>query len=262
MRTLANALQQQIIGEKLDLPWPLLNRDFDLRTRTLNVVMAAESAGKSVFALNLAMNIDGLVLYCAQDSAPSVLARSAALCLGREINVVKAQLEDEHERQEVLAAIQDDIPNLLFNVGPVTVEEIGELIEAIVEFYGESPRLIIVDNLIDLVVPGHVNTDVAFYASALNPLKQLAVDNNTAVMALHHVTKGDDKLAGTQKLKLKDMLYAGSREAANVLGIYHNDRKTRMYVQILKQRDGEADADGGMRHDLVWHAPYGRLDRW
>ena len=52
------------------------------------------------------------------------------------------------------------------------------------------------------------------------------------------------------------------REAEHVLGIYHDQQKTALHVQILKQRDGEADPEGEMEVSLRWHPSLGRLAAW
>ena len=61
---------------------------------------------------------------------------------------------------------------------------------------------------------------------------------------------------------MTDLLYSGEREAEHVLGIYHDQQKTVLNIQILKQRDGEADPEGEMEVRLRWHPSMGRLAAW
>ena len=62
-------------------------------------------------------------------------------------------------------------------------------------------------------------------------------------------------------MKMTDLWYAGERIAEHVIGIYHSTAQDRMYAQILKQRDGEADPEGGVYVPLVWQPTMGRLER-
>ena len=86
MRTISRSLSEAAtVGEAIPLPWPKLDRDLKLHTKELALVAGAPGAGKSVFAINVAISQDTPVLYLAMDSAPSVYARVAALALGVEI---------------------------------------------------------------------------------------------------------------------------------------------------------------------------------
>lgn len=267
MKSIAQSLAATgTVGTPIQVPWPVLDRDLKIHTKELCIVAGAPGAGKSVFALNLAMSLDDLSLYMAMDSAPSVHARLAALALNTETDWVYDQLRSD-SKQELLDSLQGINHNLLVSAGADGVRGIESRIIALTELYGHAPRLIVIDNLIDMIVEGHVHTDTSFYAAALNPLKQMAIKYDTCIMALHHVTRrGGENGAnphglGTRALRMTDLLYSGEREAEHVLGVYHNVNKSKMYVQVLKQRDGEADPEGGMRVGLTWHPSFGRLDR-
>jgi len=267
MKSIARSLAASgTVGEPIPMPWPRLNETLKLHTKELAIVAGAPGAGKSVFALNVAMDYDQPVLYLAMDSSPSVFARSAALAMRAEIGWVYDTLRDEETKDQLLLELGDANPNLFINAGAITVGGIEARVEALTEVLGCAPKLIILDNLIDLIVEGHVHTDTGFYAAALNPLKQMAIRHDTCVMALHHVTRRGGENGsnphglGTRPLKMTDLLYSGEREAEHVLGVYHDHKKDRMNIQILKQRDGDADPEGGLRVPTIWHAPYGRLD--
>lgn len=248
------------------MPWPTLDRELQLHTKELALVAGAPGAGKSVYALNLAMSLTDPVLYLAQDSAPSVFARVAALALGEEISWIYDSLRHPHRKQQIIDGLADEYPNLFIHAGALTVEGIEDRLVALTEVLGEAPKLVVIDNLIDTVVPGHHHQDVGFYASSLNDLKQMAIRHNSCVLALHHVTRrGSDSSSphglGTRALKMTDLLYSGEREAEHVLGVFHSVDKSKLHVQVLKQRDGEADPEGGLSVPLVWHPPLGSLGR-
>ena len=238
----------------------------ELHTKELVVVAGAPTAGKSVFMLNYVMGTDEPTLYVAQDSAPSVFARTAALALGRKINTIKDSLRDNDDRLAIIDELRGEYPNLFIHDGPVTVEELEQRILALTEILGKAPTFVVIDNLIDMIIPGHNHTEMSFYAEALNPLKQMAIKYNICMVALHHVTRAGGEKSnphglGTRALRMTDMMFTGEREAEHVIGIYHSQSKKNMYVQVLKQRDGDGDAMGGIECRMSWLPEHGRLER-
>jgi replicative DNA helicase len=238
-----------------------------LHTRELVTVAGAPGAGKSVFATNFALRADFPVLYVAQDSAPSVLARLAALELGWEISEAFNAIREPDTRTEVIQSIEERVrPELVVQTGRQSVNELELRIKALTEWLGEAPPLVIIDNLIDMRVDGKDHTEQGFYAEALNGLKEVALQHNTCVMALHHVTRrgaGDSAKEahglGTRPLKMTDLWYSGERESEHVIGIYHSSTMHKLHIQLLKQRDGEADPNGGVTVTLPWSPRMGRM---
>ena len=267
MKTIAHSLAgNDTVGDPIPIPFNKLDRILSLHTKELAIVAGAPGAGKSVLALNIAMAMTDLALYLAMDSAPSVHARSAALALGAEINWVYDVLRDDDAKQDLLHQLDGLASNVLISAGAQSIPNIEARLIALTELYGAAPKLVIIDNLIDLIVEGHVHTDTGFYAAALNPLKQMAIKHNVCVMALHHVTRrggeggSNPHGLGTRALRMTDLLYSGEREAEHVIGVYHDVHKTKLHVQVLKQRDGDADPEGGLGTALRWHPPLGRLE--
>jgi len=268
LRTLAKSLSNAgTVGQPIPLPWPTLNRDLKMHTKELVLVAGAPGAGKSVVALNVAVTQDTPVIYFAQDSPLSVKTRWAALTLGVEINWVTDQLRNEDKKPAILAELAESTsPNMFVHEGAITVERIGQWLEALTEILGIAPPLVIIDNLIDLIVPGYSYTDMQFYSHALSELKQMSIKYDVCMMALHHVTRRGGEQnnphgLGTRALKMTDLLYSGEREAEHVLGVWHSVNKDKLSVQILKQRDGDADPEGGLMTDLLWHPRLGSLGR-
>ena len=269
MQTIARALSKSaIVGDPIPMPWPQLDATLKLHTKELCLVAGAPGAGKSVFGLNVAMSLDVPVYYIAQDSAPSVLSRVAALALGAEIGWVYDQLrDDDDKKQRILHDLKDAYPNLyIHDKGPLTVEGLDTRLEAMTELLGMAPPLVIVDNLIDTIVPGYTHTDMGFYSSSLNEFKRIGLERNVCIMALHHVTRRGGEYTnphglGTRALMMTDLLYSGEREAEHVLGVYHTVAKDQMKIQILKQRDGDSDPEGGLEVGLMWHPRLGKLGR-
>ena len=264
MRTLAASLRDEhVVGEEIVLPWRRLNDALSLHTKELVIIAGAPSSGKSVVAANLAMQLSEPVLYLAQDSSPSVIARLTALATRRDIADVFATLRDEGAAQELADKMVDKRPLLAIQTGAQPVERVAVLCEAAAEWLGYEPPVIIIDNLKDLQVKGFHHQDSGFYATALPMLQQVAHDYNTCIIALHHVTRRAGANGGvllpTSSPSLMDLLHAGEREAEHVLGIYHDHHKTKLNITILKQRDGEADSSGGLRVPMLWQPSQGRI---
>ena len=213
-----------------------------------------------MLAVNLATGIDLPILYCAQDSPSSILSRLTGLTLGREINTIQNALASETMRGSVVEAMRGQHPTLVVNRGPVETNRLREMCVALTEWIGHPPPIIIIDNLIDLIVPGHTHHETTFYSAVLPDLKHLAEEMDACVIVLHHVTRGGGEPHGQGQLPLKmnDLLYAGEREARHVWGIY-NDGHSIIRVQVLKQQDGPADPGGEMSVALRWYPRLGKL---
>jgi len=256
MKTIARAVESpQAVGEHLPLPWQRLESKVNVATKQLLIIAGAPGGGKTTLALNWVMNVDDSVLYLAQDDASSVLARLVALAADIETDDAFDAMGDEGTRLEMAERVREARPNLVLESGALAVEEIAVRIDALHEWLGESPRLVIVDNLIDMKVPGYQPGEMGFYMKVLPELKQLAVEKDVCMVALHHTVRktadGQSVGGGGVPLKMTDLNFAGERDAGHVWGVY-NDQKARLTVQILKQRDGRADRDGGLRVNLTW----------
>lgn len=264
MRSLARAIEKpNAVGRQIKLPWLSMRELVDLRTKELVLVAGAPGSGKSTFLINMVMLMDEPVLYLAQDSAPSVTARMAALATTKTVDQVKIHLESPSLRPKLVAEVGESRPELIINSGAVNLDGLAGRVDALVEWLGRPPAIVVVDNLIDLMVEGFNHSDMGFYAKALTTLKQMALDLDCAMMCLHHVTRRGFKAEdlhgiGKSPLKLNDLLYAGEREARHVWGLY-NDGEGSMTVQVLKQQDGAADPEGNLRFDLGWEPRYGRV---
>jgi len=249
-------------GRKLILPWAHFNEHISLRTKELVVMAGAPGGGKSTVAVNMAMGMDIPLLYLAQDSPASVLSRMAALATHEETRKTFRAIADKKERIVIARRMQDTRPTLVFERGAQTLDGIKEKVEALKEWLGEYPPIVVVDNLIDMIVPGTTHGDNSFYTTALPYLKQMANEYNLSVIALHHVTRGGGKSnphgRGRAGIALNDLLFAGEREARHVWGVY-NDGGDHVFLQILKQQDGPADPDGGLKLPLKWYPKLGRL---
>ncbi len=264
MQTLTRAIRTPgASGTRLTLPWVALNELVTVRTGELITMAGAPGGGKSTVAVNLAMMVNFPVLYLAQDSPHSVLGRMAALGSGKTTRDAARTISSEHERDNLAESLEGTRPTLVINRGAVTLDAIEHQVLALTEWLGKAPPLVIIDNLIDTIVPGQTHGDMSFYTTALPTLKQMAIKLNFTCVLLHHVTRGGGRetshARGTKGMSMNDLLFAGERESRHVWGVFHNHSSDEMYVQILKQQDGRADPDGGLKIGLRWYPALGRL---
>jgi hypothetical protein len=113
----------------------------------------------------------------------------------------------------------------------LTVQTLPQLLEAEVEFLGESPALTIVDIVADLV-----NEDSPeAYSSAATALHDTARKFRSTILAAHHTNSNNQYAAPT----LNDDRYkAMGRRAEVVLGLSkHHDA---LRLEVLKNRGGRA----------------------
>lgn len=260
MQTLGRAvLSKTAVGERLVLPYRAMNDAISFRTRDLTILAGAPGGGKSTLAVNLAMKMDYPTLYLAQDSPASVLSRMAALVTQDSIAETGKKINSK-QRYHISKQLETARDSLIFERGAVTLDGIKWRLEALQEWMGEAPKLMFIDNLIDLIVEGTTHGDSSFYTKALPELKRMANTYNTAIIALHHVTRGSGQTHanGRTGITMNNLLYAGEREARHVWGVY-NDGEGTLHVQILKQQDGPADPEGDMEFTLKWYPQLGNL---
>lgn len=262
MRTLSRSVQfKGAVGKRLAIPWAELSDLVRLHTKEVLIIAGAPGSGKSMVAVNFAIDVDYPVLYIAQDTPASVIARMVAITEGLEVSSATRMLSEGKASDELAQRLAIKTDHILIERRPLTVDGVRERIDALTEWYGEAPPLVIIDNLIDMRVDGHTHADMNFFTKTLPELKFIANERNVCIILLHHVVRGGDSRGtgrGTARLTMNDLYFAGEREARHVWGVYNNT-EDRMFVQILKQQDGKADPEGGLEVELQWYPSLARL---
>lgn len=245
-------------GQPVPVPWPQVGRYLKPRTQSVMIVLAASGVGKSTFALDWVLELDEPALYLSLDTALvdhtiRVIARST----GKTTDEVEAGYEDDPKAWA--ERHYDHVRSLPYRVRfsdrNMKVETIGELVAAETEYWGESPKLVVVDNLMNLVENGE---SAAEYRRIVGELLRIAKAHHTLVVGLHHLRKKpaksvkddeDDDDEGTRPVRLHDSLFAVDQEAKYVIGLWRPDDWS-MKVAILKNRMGMASANGKIQLGL------------
>jgi hypothetical protein len=257
LQTLARALKGWAgKGRPIGIPFKGLADIVDFRTGDLAVLAGAPGGGKSLVALNWAWRSPDAILYLAQDSPRSVLKRLTALALHKRVHEIHEEdAEYWADRVRALGKRQE----LVVATGAHSVADVESKINALTEWLMEPPTLVMIDNLFDMRSEGNSYMDTGFYADLLPSLKQLAIERDVGMVLLHHVTRGDEHGLGTEPLRMKDLLFAGEREARHVWGVYKENGNRAINMQVLKNQDGEADPGGNLKIRLDWTPEEGVL---
>lgn len=240
---------RRLAGSPVSLPYPHLDKLVNLRTKELLIIAGAPGAGKSALAICLALGMSEPVLYVAQDSPASVSSRMIAHTLNRPVRTVQRDLMSNPSAVASSMRRMVAPEKVTITMGPKSVKDIEHEILALREWLGRTPPVVIIDNLIDMKSEKGISSDLGFYSDVLLNLKQLAIEHDLVMIVLHHVVRGDfnhDGSMGRSPLRLRDLLYAGEREARHAWGVY-TDGDGGLYLQILKQQDGPADPFGKLR---------------
>lgn len=135
-----------------------------------------------------------------------------------------------------------------FNPNPDFGDIQGE-VDAWVEAWDEYPRIIVIDNLLD-VVPSAGDNEFSGYKSILLDAKTLARTTGAAVIVLHHVSEeGTDSRLPAPKKKLLGKV---SQTPENILSIAKEGNLFR--VSVVKHRTGPDDPTG-VEHITLRVAP-------
>jgi hypothetical protein len=212
---------------------------FGMRQSTVTLCAGTPGAGKSLFALWLATKYRVPALYFSADSNAFIVStRLAAALSGASIEEVAAALKEGGEGyyQDIL----DDLPvRFCYDPNP-SRQTIDEELDAWVEMYDTYPRLVVVDNLMDVVGGG--DSEFAAYKDVLLGLKTLSRETEACVLVLHHMSEtGTDPHLPAPR---KSVMGKVSQTPDNVLSVALSDDGRQFLVSVVKHRDGPADPTG------------------
>lgn len=156
------------------------------------LIAGQPGGGKTLMALYYAITSGESVLYFSADSDEGTLAnRSAAILLNQTVDTIKAMRlgEGEVKVNSALATLNRRL-RIQTDASP-SLDEITEEVQAYIELYGDTPAIIIVDNLLN--VASATDSEWTGLRDSMNFFHSLARDTQSSVVVLHHVSENDSK---------------------------------------------------------------------
>jgi hypothetical protein len=247
---LARTLRDQ--GDRVTTGWAQFDEYVRLRPKILVNVFSQAGVGKSLWALNLVYRIGVPAFYSTTDTPLGTQAlRVWSLLSGKTIREV-----EENPKQFMRAAqrLRTGLPHVEWNDVPINVDDLGDLLDAVRERQGPYPRVSVID------VVGDVVRERSYegFTHAFAVLKAVAFANQATVITLHHTTK---KKKSKDPVVLKDVEYAGDKQPDVVIGLYKKRRMT-IRANILKNRLGPSDPEGGVHVDFRVDYARGKVEEW
>ena len=251
MKTLARTLNEQA-GEPVGSPWPEIDEFIDVRRGDALTILGAPMSNKSNLMLNWAVRGNIPTIYGNFDTPQvDMTARSLSILSGYPTSEIIYNLGEWQDYADALTSLwfTEDADCLVQDRDGLTLMD--ELCVAYEEFWGEGPKMIVLDNLSDTAAEvHHVELQRSFKAA-----RDLARRTNAAVFCLHHVRRpGDDEKndPAAVPIKLNDGVGAGERDAATVMGLWKPKYGAGKILRLahLKSKRKAANSAGSMYLDF------------
>lgn len=217
-----------------------------VRFRQGETVMIAGRSGmqKSGFALWLTANWGLPTLYLSADmSSFTASTRLACMLTGRTTEDVEAEMRAGGARRQAILDSLKDLP-MSFSFGnPITFFSVQAELDAYVEAWDEYPRVIVIDNLMD--VEG-ADSDYTGQMAAMQEFTALSRATGATVLILHHAS--DKTLKATSDPYSppgRGEIKGGMSEKPELsLTVALNPHNGQYRVACVKQRMGKSDPTG------------------
>lgn len=204
------------------------------------MVAAAPNAGKSMFALIYAMRAKVPTLFFSADTdTTTVMMRAAAQASGHTQISVESNLSadthyyDKHfDKLKHIKWVFDSSPSL---------DDIELEIRAYVELFGESPELIVIDNLMN--VAAETDNEWAGLRAIMMELHDMARKTEACVLVLHHVSEQSEYGSTINPPARRAIHGKVSQLPALILTLGYNPSNGELKVAAVKNRFGPHTAD-------------------
>lgn len=211
---------------------------FKPRLGQVIMVVGQPGALKSMWAQWYADELDLPTLYfCADSDAHTALARLIAKRSGFKTDSVIAGMESGGLAyyEEWLA---DSKIQYCFDSGP-TLQDMADELNAYVELWDAFPKLIIVDNLLN--VEAETGEDFGGMRLVSREVHRMARETGAAVLILHHMREIGDPAVPQPRSDIQGKV---AQIPEMILSIAHDATEGAMKIALVKNRGGWNDPTG------------------
>lgn len=210
-----------------------------IRQGKVTMIAGRPGSGKTMLTLNLASKWQVPTLYFSNDSDEmTVASRLISRRINSRTSDEVAKVIDTNRSWASNALEGDEHIQWCFDPSP-TLQDIETEVEAFEELYGEYPKLIVVDVLMQ--VNYAEDNEHSSQGRVIQYLNSLARRTGAAVIVVHHTTEG---VEGTPCQPRSAILNKISQLPAVILTVASHGET--FYFAPVKNRDGRDDASGGM----------------
>lgn len=204
----------------------------------LHMIAGQPAAMKSMFALWLVEQMGLETVYFSADSdATTQNSRLIAMYTGTPAAQVREELEDDLARSHYAEIVGESKISPVYTSDP-DIASIEAELSAYVELYDRFPKVIVLDNLLDLYNAGESET--RGMKDGLLEMKRIARDTGAAVLVLHHVKEGQSEPGKPGSLKaIQGMV---GQTPSMVLSVAREGDQFKMAP--VKDRNGNDDKSG------------------
>lgn len=226
---------------------PTVFRTFDnnqivFRRAEVSLIAGTPGAGKSTLALALALRMQMPTLYVSADTNAHTMAmRLYSMITGTSQSEAEKIISEEPDRARQALGMAQHI-YWSFDSSP-TLNDLDDEVTAMEEMLGDSPALIIIDNLMDISMDG--GEEFGAMRAALKEFKYLARDTNACIIVLHHTKESYTGNPCQPRSAVQGMV---NQLPALILTLGQADNGL-LGVAPVKNRYGKADPSG---NSPVW----------
>lgn len=238
MRLLSRTIRTASLGgTSLPNVWnSFVNEQIMFRNAEVSMIAGPPGAGKSTLALALAVKAGVPTLYISADThAHTMSLRLLAMLTNKPQNEIEPLMERDREWAAQMLRQADNIA-WEFDSAP-TLRDIEESIMAARERWGDDPRLIVLDNAVDVTMESQ--DEWGGLRTLMRELKWWARETEAAVVVCHHTSEG----VNGNPCPPRSALHGKVAQTPSLILTVHS-QPGLMAVAAVKNRYGPADATG------------------
>lgn len=223
-------------------PWPALaNSKFEVQFLPAQFVMIAgpPGAGKTFLAMDAALKMGVPTLYLSCDSDESTMVvRAAAAVTGHTQREVRSVLRHGLFKDTYGEQLRGSNLRLDFEPTNPSMADLTHIVDCYFELEGTYPRLLILDNVMNLEVDG--DNEWAGLRRASKALHWLGRKTKACVLALHHTSEQDSRFTKDLRAPPRSAIQGKISQMAPLILTVDSDGY-EMWIAVVKNRFGRDD---------------------